>query len=75
MVELNLLSKSISNAMNTSPTRANCGGKLMFIVPVWGDFYIDIFLTATLPCLLTDGNFLSLRRDEGQFRIVTSWAD
>lgn len=51
-------------------------GHLVFIVPIWGDQYLDTFLERCLPSLLAEGNVPSLGAGSGSvFRFATSYKD
>jgi hypothetical protein len=47
-----------------------------FALPVWGEAYVDLFLRATLPCLLARGNLGDFRWASGSvFKIYTRAVD
>ncbi len=49
--------------------------KFIFLAPVCGAPYVETFLNAVLPSLLTDGNLPSLDSGGGEFRILTTYCD
>lgn len=48
---------------------------LHFVVPVWGESYVDVFLNYCLPAQLSPGNIQALGEGGHRYQIYTSHAD